>query len=294
MSGERPRGAPRRAVLIGGAAVLLTAGPAHAAGPLGELEARSGGRLGVCAVDVATGRRLTHRAGERFAMCSTFKALLAGAVLARVDRGLERLDRRIAYSEADMVSHAPVTEKHLAEGSLSVEALCKATVELSDNPAGNLLLKTLGGPAGFTAHLRRLGDRTTRLDRWETELNSAIAGDPRDTTTPAAMVRTLQKLTIGSALSPASRERLIGWMEASPTGRNRLRKTAPADWRAGDKTGTGENGSTNDVAVFWPPTGGPIVMAAYLTETAAPFAEREAVLAEVGRIIVETFRPGAV
>jgi beta-lactamase class A len=244
-------------------------------------------------VDVASGRRVTHRPNERFAMCSTFKALLAGAILSKVDRGLERLDRRVAYTEADMVSHAPVTEKHLAEGGLSVEMLCKATVELSDNPAGNLLLTTLGGPAGLTAYLRRLGDRTTRLDRWETELNSAIAGDPRDTTTPAAMARTLQKLTIGSALSPASRERLIGWMVASPTGLNRLRKSLPADWRAGDKTGTGANGSTNDVAVFWPPVGGPIVVAAYLTETAAPLVEREAILAEVGRLVAQTFRPGA-
>ncbi|RAK56621.1 class A beta-lactamase [Phenylobacterium deserti] len=278
----------RRLVLAGAAAVLAAPAGAQTAPSFTMLEARSGGRLGVHAVNLVTGKRLAHRADERFAMCSTFKALAAAAVLARVDAGQERLDRGVPITRADMRPHAPVTETYLDRGQVSLEALCKAAVEQSDNPAANLMLKTVGGPEGLTAWLRGIGDRATRLDRWETELNSAIKGDPRDTTTPAAMTATLGKLAVGEVLKAASREKLVGWMIASPTGANRLRKHLPAGWRAGDKTGTGANGSTNDVAVFWPPTGGPIVVACYITETSAELAVREGVMAEVGRIVAQT------
>lgn len=291
---RRPaHGAPRRAVLAGGASALLVGGSASAAETFAALEKGVGGRLGVCAVDTGTGKRLTHRAAERFAMCSTFKTALAAAILSRVAAGQERLDRIVPYGQADMRSHAPVTEKHLGGRGLSVETLCQAVVEVSDNPAANLLLKTLGGPERFTAYLRTLGDTASRLDRWETELNTAIAGDPRDTTTPEAMAANLQALLLGEALIPAHRDRLIAWMAGSPTGVRRLRKDLPSGWRAGDKTGTGANGATNDIAVFWPAAGAPIVVAAYLTETAAPLAAREAVLAKVGRMVADTFRPGA-
>lgn len=275
---------PRRAVLAGGAAVVL-----GAAAPLPDFSALErrleGGRLGVHAVNGKAS--LSYRAGERFPMCSTFKTLLAARVLARVDAGEERLDRAIAFGPSDMVPHAPVTGAHLAEGSLSVEALCRAIVQVSDNPAANLLLKTVGGPAGLTAWLRSIGDDVTRLDRWETELNSSIPGDSRDTTTPAAMVRTCAKLLQGEILKPASLERLSVWLEGTTTGLKRLRANLPAGWRAGDKTGTGDNGSTNDVAVFWPPGGGLILVAGYVTATKVPLAVREEVLAEVGRLVCE-------
>lgn len=274
----------RRAVLAGGGAVLL-----GAAAPLPDfaaLERRlEGGRLGVHAANGKAG--LSYRASERFPMCSTFKTLLAAHVLARVDAGQERLDRMIAYGPADMVPHAPVTGAHLAEGQLSVEALCAAIIQLSDNPAANILMKTLGGPAGLTAWLRTVGDDVSRLDRWETELNSSIPGDPRDTTTPAAMTRICTTLLQGDVLTPASRARLAGWLEGTTTGARRLRANLPEGWRAGDKTGTGDNGSTNDVAVFWPPSGGMIVAAAYVTATKVPMAVREEVLAEVGRLVRE-------
>jgi beta-lactamase class A len=210
-----------------------------------------------------------------------------------VDRGEERLDRRIPYTAADMVSHAPVTHVHLAEGAMDVESLCKAVVEVSDNPAANLLLKTLGGPEGLTAYARALDDATTRLDRFEIDLNTALPGDPRDTTSPAAMAGTLRKLVLGEALSAASRRKLTDWMAASTTGLRRLRQTLPQGWRAADKTGTGGQGSTNDIAVFWPPSGAPILVAAYLTETTAPLDVREGVLADVGALAVKTFATGA-
>jgi beta-lactamase class A len=264
--------------------------PASAAARLAALEARAGGRLGVAVLDTGSGRRLDHRGGERFPLCSTFKVLLAGAVLARVDAGQEVLDRRLSYSQADLLEYAPVTAAHVAEGGLKVRDLCAAAVEVSDNTAANLLLRTLGGPGAITAFARSLGDPVTRLDRTEPTLNTALPGDPRDTTTPTAMVDSLRALLLGPALKLASRQRLEGWMAACTTGRNRLRAGLPADWSVGDKTGSGERGTVNDVAILRPPHRAPILVAVYYTGSSAPMEDRNAVLAEVGRIVVAAFK----
>lgn len=257
---------------------------------LAALEARAGGRLGVVALDTGSGRRLAHRAGERFPMCSTFKVLLAGTVLQRVDRGELRLDLRLPYGKADLLAYAPVTTARLAEGGLAVGELCAAAVEVSDNTAANLLLASVGGPGAVTAFARSLGDPVTRLDRTEPALNEARPGDPRDTTTPEAMVATLRTLLLGPALKPESRARLEGWMAACTTGGTRLRAGLPKDWAVGDKTGSGARGTVNDVAILRPPHRAPILVAAYFTGSRASGKDREAVLAEVGRIVAEAFR----
>ena len=257
---------------------------------LAALEARTGGRLGIAALDTGSGRRLDHRSGERFPLCSTFKVVLAGAILARVDRGAEALDRRLPYGRTDLLEYAPVTAAHVAEGSLTVLDLCAATVAVSDNTAANLLLQTLGGPPAVTAFARSLGDPVTRLDRTEPTLNTALPGDPRDTTTPSAMVDTLKALLLGEALSPVSRQRLEGWMVASTTGRNRLRAGLPATWAVGDKTGSGDHGTLNHVAILRPPRRAPILVAAYTTGSTTSAQDRDAVLAEVGRIVASAFQ----
>jgi beta-lactamase class A len=258
-----------------------------AASQLAELERRNGGRLGVAAIDTASGRRVGHRAEELFPLCSTFKFLAAAFVLARVDRGEEKLDRRVVYSDKDLVTYSPITKEHVGPGGMTMAEICDAAVTLSDNTAGNLMLASFGGPAGLTAFARSLGDRTTRLDRIETELNEAKPGDPRDTTTPVAMLGTLQRLLIEDALSVASRDRLIGWLLASKTGGNRLRAGLPADWRVGDKTGSGNNGTANDVAIAFPPGRAPILIAAYYTEAAVLSDDaRNTVIAEAGRVAV--------
>ncbi|MGA0603074.1 class A beta-lactamase [Caulobacter sp. KR2-114] len=253
---------------------------------LAELEHRIGGRLGLSVLDTGSGRRIGWRSGERFAMCSTFKLMLAAAVLKRVDAGAERLDRQIAYGPRDLQPYAPTAKAHVAEGRLSVEALCEAAVTLSDNTAANLLLHSLGGPAGYTRYLRRLGDPTTRLDRTEPTLNTAIAGDVRDTTTPDAMLGDMRTVLLGEALSPASRQRLVGWMRACQTAGARIRAGLPAGWSAGDKTGTGDNGSTNTLSILWPPGGRPPILAAlYCQGSTQPRPAIEAVHADVGRLI---------
>ena len=207
-----------RRCLIAGAAASLCAGLAAARSPLAEIEARVGGRLGVAALDVASGKRLAWRADERFPMCSTFKAMAVAALLKRVDAGDDRLDRFVRFGQADLLSYAPVSKAHVAAGGMKLGELCAAVVEFSDNTAANLILGSIGGPAGWTGFVRSLGDSQSRLDRSEPTLNTAIPGDPRDTATPSAMVGDLKAVLLGDALSPASRQLITGWMVACETG----------------------------------------------------------------------------
>jgi beta-lactamase class A len=255
-----------------------------AATRLAALERRHGGRLGVAILDTGDGRRFGHRADERFLMCSTHKLLTVGAVLARVDRGAERLDRRVVFGRDAVLSWAPVTGHRTGAPGMSVAELCAAAITVSDNTAANLLLDSLGGPSAVTAFARRLGDPLTRLDRREPELNVGAPGDPRDTTTPNAMLDDLHALLLGGALSVASRDRLAAWMRATRTGLDKLRAGVPGDWQEGDKTGSGAHGETNDIAIFWPPQRKPLLVTAYLAGSTAAAEARAAVLAEVGRI----------
>jgi len=264
-----------------------------AADQLGAIEARTGGRLGVAALDTSTGRRLAHRAGERFPMCSTFKALAVAALLAKVDRGAERLDRFVAYGRQDLLPYAPITSAHVRDGGMSLGGLCAAAIEHSDNTAANLILAQIGGPAGWTAFARALGDPISRLDRTEPALNEAEPGDARDTTAPQAMLADLRAVGVGGVLSEASRARLVGWMVDCQTGQARLRAGLPPSWRTGDKTGTGEDGTANDIAVAFAP-GGSILITSYLTGAErVSDAQRDAAHAEVARVVVEAFRPEA-
>lgn len=277
---------------VAAAAALPGTGRAQTASdaPLRALEQSVQGWLGVMALRSDGRILLSHRANDRFPMDSTFKASLAAAVLARVDRGQERLDRRLPVTRADILANSPVTETLVAAGEADLATLCQAAITVSDNAAANLLLGTVGGPAGLTAFWRRLGDRVTRLDRIEPGLNEGTPGDPRDTTSPAAMAGVLRNLIFGRALSAESRQRLTGWMGQTRTGLNLLRAGVPADWRAADKTGRGGHGSVNDIAVFWPPGGLPVIVTCYLTATEAATPLKEQTHAEVGRLVAAAWR----
>lgn len=272
------------------AAAMDASGFSGLASALAGLERDSGGRLGVAVLDSGSGQHSGLRADERFPMCSTFKFLLAAAVLQRVDRGRERLDRNVPIAESDLVPHSPQTEKHVGADGMRVGDLCRATMIWSDNAAANLLLRTVGGPAGLTRFAREFGDPHTRLDRWEPELNSAVPGDPRDTTTPAAMARNLQRLLLGDVLHDASRALLTSWLVDNRTGDTRLRAGLPERWRAGDKTGTSINaddqGTANDIAIVWPARRAPLLIACYLTEAAPDLDAMNAVHAAVARAVV--------
>ncbi|MBI1204427.1 MAG: class A beta-lactamase [Rhodopseudomonas sp.] len=260
-----------------------------AAAELSALERRSGGRLGVSVFEPASGARLSHRADERFAMCSTFKFLAAAAVLAQVDAAKARLDQPVAYGQADLLSYAPETKKHVGDGRMSLGDLCAAALAWSDNTAANLMLRQIGGPAALTRYIRTLGDKLTRLDRNEPTLNTAIPGDPRDTTTPAAMVEDMAAILLGHALQPASRSQLERWMAACQTGQNRLRAGLPPSWRVADKTGSGDHGTANTIALLRRDGRPPLLAAVYYTQSPATPAARDAVHAHVARLIADTF-----
>ncbi len=252
------------------------------------LEQRHGGRLGVAILDTANRNLLAYRGEELFPLCSTYKSLAAAFVLARVDRGQERLDRRVAVPRSALVAYSPATEPHAGD-AMTLDALCEAALTLSDNTAANLLLGSFGGPAALTGFLRTLGDGTTRVDRPEPAVNEVGPGDPRDSTTPLAMLGSLRRTVLGTALSDASRARLVAWLVGCRTGDHRLRAGIPDGWRVGDKTGTGPapGHATNDVAVLWPPGRAPIVVTAFYIGGGGTADERDAVLAEIGRIAVQ-------
>ncbi len=278
----------RRMILAGAAALLpLSHGRAasSAAMRLASIERHYGGRLGVAVLDTATGAHVEHRGDERFPMCSVFKFLAAAAVLRRVDDGQDRLDRQISYGTADLLSYAPITRTHVAEGRMTLGALCAAALQWSDNTAGNLILSTIGGSAGGTHYVRTLGDSLTRMDRTEPGLNTAIAGDPRDTTTPLAMLRDMRAILLGRALSAASRAQLADWLMGDRVGDKRLRAGVPPSWRVADKTGSGENGTANTIGILWPPDRAPILATVFLTDSSRSPDALNTAHADVGRIL---------
>ena len=235
-------------------------------------------------IDTATEQEFSHRADERFMMLSSFKLLACAVLLSRVDTGNESLDRRIIYSEQDLVTYSPVTEKYAGDEGMTLGQLCKATLTTSDNTAANLILASYGGPAALTTFVRKLGDRVTRLDRTEPELNVKQPGGLMDTTSPRAMALTMQKVVLGNALSPPSRELLQQWLLANTTGGKRLKAGLPPDWQIGDKTGTNKT-DTNDIGVVWPPRRKPWLVTAYLADSQADSEVREATMAHVGALV---------
>lgn len=280
----------RREFFAATAAAVLAARPLaartvarlSAAESIADLERVSGGRLGVSLIDAGGGVLLTHRGDERFPMCSTFKAVLVAAVLDRSVRESDLLSSRLAITTADLVSYSPVTEQHVGTG-LTVAELCEATLRVSDNAAANLLMRVLGGPRAVTAYARTIGNEVFRLDRWETELNTAVPGDLRDTVSPTAMAQSLRVLTLGHALPHAQRDQFIVWLKANSTGLKRIRAAVPSAWPIADRTGTGAYGTTNAVAVIWPPSGQGRVLSVYYTQTTPEAGRREDVVADAAR-----------
>ncbi|ATW29704.1 class A beta-lactamase [Candidatus Williamhamiltonella defendens] len=254
-----------------------------------ESERQLNARVGYVELDLANGQILnTYRPEERFPMMSTFKVLLCGAVLSRVDAGLEQLDRRIKYRQSDLVKYSPMTKQHLADG-MTVAELCSAAITVSDNTAANLLLSTIGGPKGLTSFLQKTGDQVTRLDRWETELNQALPGDERDTTTPKIMAQTLHNLLTGKILFVKSRQQLQTWMVMNKVGGPLLRSVLPANWFIADKTGAGNHGSRGIIAALGADGKPSRIVVIYLTETQATMDERNKQIAEIGASLIKNW-----
>jgi len=279
-----------RRTLMAGLPLLAAAGPDRFAAlrrAIPQIERSAGGPIGISLLDTHTGERFGHRANDRFPLCSTFKLLLAARLLAGADKSAWAMSERLPVTKADMLFNAPFTEKRIG-GSASLLELAEAMAVLSDNPAANIALARVGGPAALTAWLRSAGDTVTRLDRNEPEMNNETPGDPRDTTTPAAMLATSRALVEGRILSPAARRMLFGWMQASKTADTMIRPALPPGWQEANKTGAGSWRARNIVSVITPPGRGAIWIAAYLFAAKSELAERNRQFVPLGRAIVES------
>ena len=289
-----------RRTLLAAAPALAFAEPAFAwpafiqpaPAPIKAYERRTKGRVGLYAENLYTGKKLIWRADERFVMCSTFKASLVACVLSRVDMGQEHLDRMVSYGEKDLLDYAPVAKAkdNLARGALSVEAMCKGAVELSDNTCANLLLSAVGGPAALTNFWRTTGDGLSRLDANEPELNRSPPGDPHNTTSPAAMAANLKRLVLGQMLAPPSRERLTNWMLGCQTGANRLRAGLPKGWMVADKTGNNGKDAAGDIAVAWIKPSQPVLICTYTQGGSPRPDDHDALFAGIGRVVGEKLK----
>jgi len=262
-------------------------------GKLLLLEKKFDVRIGVYAINTQDNSVFSYRGNERFAFCSTFKFLVAAAILQRSVQTPELMRRHISFTADDVKKsgYAPVTEQHVDTG-MSVAELCAAMIEYSDNGAANQLLKIMGGPGAINDFVRVIGDDEFRLDRWEPELNSAIPGDVRDTTTPSAMAKNMRRLALDDGLPAAQKLQLQGWLRANSTGDARIRAGVPASWQVGDKTGTGDYGVANDVAVLWPAqtARAPIVLAIFTNQVTKTANANDDVVASAARIVVDTMR----
>lgn len=242
-------------------------------------------RIGMAVIDTNTGSTWDYRGDERFPLNSTHKTFTCAALLAKVDQQALSLNQPVSISKEMLVTYSPITEKSLSAQTMTLGALCQAAVSYSDNTAANLAFEAIGGSAGFNTFMRSLGDEQTRLDRKEPDLNEATPGDPRDTTTPKAIVRSLKKVLLDDVLSAPSQATLKQWMLDDQVASALLRAALPADWKIADKTGAGGHGSRSIIAVIWPPSKQPLVVAIYVTQTTAPMTDSNKAVARIGAVL---------
>lgn len=255
---------------------------------LSTLEKYSQGRLGVALINTKDNSQITYRGEERFAMASTSKVMAVAAVLKESEKQAGLLDKNITIKKSDLVSYSPITEKHIVTG-MSLAQLSAATLQYSDNTAMNKILDYLGGPSKVTQFARSINDVTYRLDRKEPELNTAIHGDPRDTTSPIAMAKSLQALALGDALGQSQRQQLVTWLKGNTTGDHSIKAGLPKHWIVGDKTGSGDYGTTNDIAVIWPENHAPLILVVYFTQQEQDAKYRKDIIAKAAEIVTKPF-----
>ncbi|WP_368887842.1 class A beta-lactamase [Proteus columbae] len=255
---------------------------------LSTLEKYSQGRLGVALINTEDNSQITYRGEERFAMASTSKVMAVAAVLKESEKQAGLLDKNITIKKSDLVAYSPITEKHLVTG-MSLAQLSAATLQYSDNTAMNKILDYLGGPAKVTQFARSINDVTYRLDRKEPELNTAIHGDPRDTTSPIAMAKSFQALTLGDALGQSQRQQLVTWLKGNTTGDHSIKAGLPKHWIVGDKTGSGDYGTTNDIAVIWPKNHAPLILVVYFTQQEQDAKYRKDIIVKATEIVTKEF-----
>nr|WP_088328130.1 class A beta-lactamase Bla1 [Bacillus cereus] len=252
-----------------------------------QLEKKFDAQLGVYAIDTGTNETISYRPNERFAFASTYKALAAGVLLQQ--NSIDTLNEVIKFRKEDLVDYSPITEKHIDTG-MTLGEIAEAAVRYSDNTAGNILFHKIGGPKGYEKALRQMGDRVTMSDRFETELNEAIPGDIRDTSTAKVIATNLKDFTVGNALPDDKRKVLTDWMKGNATGDKLIRAGVPTDWIVGDKSGAGSYGTRNDIAIVWPPNRSPIIIAILSSKDEIEAIYDNQLIAEAAEVVVNTFK----
>ncbi|MGP4062496.1 class A beta-lactamase [Halobacillus sp. H74] len=260
----------------------------HSNRKFSQLESKFDARIGVYAIDTGTGRTVAYRPDERFAYASTYKALAAGAILQQ--NSISELNKVITYTSKDLVTYSPITKMHVDTG-MTLRELCAAAIRYSDNTAGNLLLQELGGPDGFEKALKQIGDNVTQPRRYETDLNEAIPGDIRDTSTPRTLATDLQAFTISNNVLPSEKRTiLINWLRTNTTGDKLIRAGVPKIWKVGDKSGAGGYGTRNDIAIVWPPNRAPIVMAILSSRDKKNVSYNDALIAKAAKVTIKALK----
>ncbi|CAL9362529.1 Beta-lactamase 3 [Nocardiopsis dassonvillei] len=255
---------------------------------LAALEEEFDARLGVYAIDTGTGAEIAHRADDRFAYASTHKALSAGAILER--NTLEEMERVVTYTEDDLVGYTPITEQHVDTGMTLLEVI-DAAVRYSDNTAANLALEELGGPQGFEDALRGIGDEVIEAERWEPDLSEHTPGEVRDTSTPRAMATSLRAYTLGDVLPQDRREVLVDMLLRNTTGDRTIRAGVPEGWTVGDKTGSANYGTRNNIGLLWPQEGDePIVLAIMSSRSEEDAERRDELIAAAAGVVADAMR----
>lgn len=252
-----------------------------------QLENEFDAQLGVYAINTETNQTVEYQPNERFAYASTFKTLAAAILLKQ--NSLEDLEKVVTYTKDDLVTHSPITEKHVDSGMTLLEA-SEAAIRKSDNTAANLLLEAIGGPDNFEQDLRDIGDDITQSERYETELNEFKPENKRDTSTPKAMATNLKKVILSDFLPDDKRELLIDWMTGNEAGDSLIRAGAPEGWTVIDKSGAGTYGTRNDIAVVKPPNKEPIVIAIMSRHDTENAEYDDALIAKAAKITLDAFK----
>lgn len=253
-----------------------------------NLETSLEGRIGLYAINTANNQTIQYRALEHFPIQSTFKVMAVSAILKKSEADDNLLTQKVIYTKQDLVFWSPITEKHVTDG-MTIFDLCAAAMIYSDNTATNLIVKKLGGPKAVTTFAHSIGDNTFRIDGCEPDLNSN-PNDSRDTSTPKAMEKSLQKLTLGNVLTPSKRNQLVNWMKGNTTGDTRIRAGVPKGWVVADKTGAGNDyGISNDIGIIWPKNCAPIVIAIYSGHTKKDTTRRDDILVSSTQLVINEF-----
>jgi beta-lactamase class A len=285
-----------RRSLVFVAAMLVASHPVHAQlhQQIERIAAQAHGRVGVACSLPGKTLECDLAAGAGYPMQSTYKLPISMVVLHQVEQGRLKLDQTVHIVPSQLAApddYSPLRDEHPhGAADVSIRELIQRAVTYSDNVASDTLLRAIGGGAVATAYFHSLGIDGIQIVYPEQAQNRDERLQYRNSATPRAYVALLRRLADNSPLSPEHTRFLFDCMYASHTGDHRLKALLPPGTPVADKTGTsGQNrptmNATNDFGLITLPNGQKLAVAVLIADSAAPFAVREHVIAEIGQAI---------